>query len=297
MGTSTSSDLTGRVAVGAFLVSCLARKLSPRTLEHYRWALQPLARGGPAPTRPEELEELLGGLPGGRETRRCYFRVWRAFYRWAGRRYSLPYPLGEISPPQRSRRAPPGLDQVQVLAVLDRALGRERSLVALLLDTGIRLGEAAGLRPGDVGPQGVRVDGKTGPREVPISPWVRELVLPWLPWGVGAKSLYLAVRRALARAGVSGPRCGPHLLRHTFARLYILAGGDPFSLQIILGHASLTTTQVYVALSPREVLLQHGRFSSLAGRPASDLAPAVDQAVREALGPRGVKGASDRRAG
>jgi site-specific recombinase XerD len=73
------------------------------------------------------------------------------------------------------------------------------------------------------------------------------------------------VRRVLRRAGIAG---GPHLLRHTFGRLYITAGGDVFSLQRILGHSQIATTRRYVDLDLRDVQNQHAKFSPVARRAA-----------------------------
>lgn len=144
---------------------------------------------------------------------------------------------------------------------------RDRALLALLFDTGIRLGEAHGLTWSAVGEETILVDGKTGRREVPLSSWTKWVLLGVdLPWR-GAKGqltlsgVYQAVRRCLRRAGVA--RGGPHLLRHSFARQYILDGGDVFSLQRILGHRDLATTRIYVEMDMTEIVAQHRRFSPI----------------------------------
>jgi integrase/recombinase XerD len=60
---------------------------------------------------------------------------------------------------------------------------------------------------------------------------------------------------------VNGKRCTPHTFRHTFARKYLLNGGDPFSLQQILGHSSLQTVRLYVNLWSTDIQAQHRKFS------------------------------------
>ena len=72
------------------------------------------------------------------------------------------------------------------------------------------------------------------------------------------------------KAGITGVRCSPHTLRHTGAKRFILAGGDVFTLQRLLGHTSLAMVRRYVELAAVDVALQHARFSpvdSLLRRP------------------------------
>ena len=69
------------------------------------------------------------------------------------------------------------------------------------------------------------------------------------------------LRRSGRRAGISGVRCSPHTLRHTFARSYLLNGGDIFSLQKILGHSSLASVRIYLNLFTTDIKKQHQRFS------------------------------------
>jgi integrase len=80
--------------------------------------------------------------------------------------------------------------------------------------------------------------------------------------------LFTRLRR---RTGIA--RLHPHLLRSTFATSYLVAGGDVFTLQNILGHTTLEMTRRYVALASSQVSIQHHRFSpmdrvAMLGRPA-----------------------------
>ena len=69
------------------------------------------------------------------------------------------------------------------------------------------------------------------------------------------------IRRYGKKAGISGVRCSPHTFRHSFAKNYLLNGGDIFSLQKILGHSSLASVRVYLNLFAADVKKQHMRFS------------------------------------
>jgi integrase/recombinase XerD len=61
-------------------------------------------------------------------------------------------------------------------------------------------------------------------------------------------------------ANISGVRVSPHTFRHTMAKLYILNGGDPFTLQRILGHATLDMVDYYVELFSSDIKQQHKKF-------------------------------------
>jgi integrase/recombinase XerD len=80
----------------------------------------------------------------------------------------------------------------------------------------------------------------------------------------GARGVQQVFKRLKARAGVPG-RCSPHSLRHTFARSYLVNGGDAFSLQRILGHATLDMVKRYVALADTDLAQRH-RAASPADR-------------------------------
>ena len=87
----------------------------------------------------------------------------------------------------------------------------------------------------DVGPDCLRVDGKTGPRIIPETPEVREMLNNlgdtahiWVSGKgpVSRSSVQMAIRRIFQRAGLRGPQMGPHILWHTFATIYISSGGS-----------------------------------------------------------------------
>jgi site-specific recombinase XerD len=67
------------------------------------------------------------------------------------------------------------------------------------------------------------------------------------------------MQRLSRRASI--PRLHPHLLRHTFAVRYLMNGGDVFTLQKILGHASLEMTRKYIALASGDVKEKHRQYS------------------------------------
>ena len=275
--------------VAAFLNAGRARGLSPRTIAWYEIMLRRFSAVYPQlPRKVEAIEEFLGGLQVGDESRHGYYRTLKVFYSWCEKRYGVANPLKEVTPPKRRRKLPRTLSSTEIgclfLVPLSR---RDRALVSLLLDTGVRIGEALSLQVQDIGTDSIMVNGKTGPREAPISPEVRSQLLDvagdvyvfagrpghlTVTWG------YCIVRAAFLAAGIRGRKLGPHTLRHTFGRHFIMAGGDAFSLQKILGHTDIQTTRIYVELNTTDIIRQHHKFTPI----RAALAPRQGRLIDEA---------------
>ena len=150
---------------------------------------------------------------------------------------------------------------------------RDWAVLLLLYGAGLRIGEALGLR-GDILPLGdvLAVTGKRQKtRMVPLLPQVRDAITAYLdlcPHKAGNDltlfrgvrggplepgTVRRAVRAARARLNL-GPRTTPHALRHSFASHLLARGADLRSLQELLGHASLSSTQVYTAVDTAYLL-------------------------------------------
>lgn len=158
---------------------------------------------------------------------------------------------------------------------------RDRAIIAVLFDTGLRVQELTALSFSDIewSDHSLRVVGKGDKeRTVPFGVGVRRALnsymtrrgdIPNQPrvfvTHLGEDMDRYAVRRLIKKraqlAGVSGPRISPHTLRHSFCKQYLLNGGDIFSLQRILGHTSLDMVRNYMNLAREDVGVIHGRFS------------------------------------
>jgi integrase/recombinase XerC len=144
---------------------------------------------------------------------------------------------------------------------------RDVAVVTLLYGCGLRISEALGLRQGDAPlAESLRIRGKGGrERMVPVLPAVRAAIEAYrelCPYRPGpAAPLFLGARggalnprlvqkaMAAARMQIGLPATAtPHALRHSFATHLLEAGGDLRSIQELLGHASLATTQVYTGV-------------------------------------------------
>jgi len=152
---------------------------------------------------------------------------------------------------------------------------RDRTLLTLLIDTGMRTGEAAGLRKQDIKSSTVKVSGKTGEREIPISEETRRLLLNLIEQDggehvfnghkgpLGRHGVYRIISAHMRKAGIDGPKLGGHRLRHAFGKGYLVNGGDLRSLQQIMGHTNISTTEKYVALTLNDTIKKHQQFTPL----------------------------------
>ena len=164
-------------------------------------------------------------------------------------------------------------EDVADAASLPWIAARDLAVLLLLYGAGLRVGEAMGLT-GAVLPLGetISVTGKRAKtRIVPLIPPVRAAIERYLalcPWPVArdgalfrgvrggplsADLVRLAVRGARARLGLSG-RTTPHALRHSFATHLLGRGADLRSLQELLGHASLSSTQIYTGVDAAHLM-------------------------------------------
>ncbi|HWC84246.1 MAG TPA: site-specific tyrosine recombinase XerD [Pseudonocardiaceae bacterium] len=191
-------------------------------------------------------------------------------------------PTRQVHPPQLPKRLPKALPVEDVLRLLDSPVGgehaepaalRDQALLELLYSTGARISEAVGLDLDDVDrtDRTVLLDGKGGKqRLVPIGrPALSALeaylvrVRPALAAkGRGTAAVFLNLRggrlsrqsawqvlkTTAQRAGLTGP-VSPHTLRHSFATHLLEGGADVRVVQELLGHASVTTTQVYTLVT------------------------------------------------
>ena len=209
----------------------------------------------------------------------------RAFYRFCYAEELVDADIASlIDLPRQSRRLPDTLDEAEVAELLDASDGadgsglRDRALLELLYSSGLRVSEALGLDREDLSLDGgfVRVIGK-GDKErlVPVGDVAVDAVRAYLhdrdaiaetlgeaedeALFVGARgnrmdrmAAWRAMRRAATRAGLSG-RVTPHTLRHSFATHLLEGGADLRVVQELLGHASITTTQLYTHVTGERV--------------------------------------------
>ena len=268
------------------------RRSSDRTLINYRHALDEFRRRQKGFTswdaltadhfRRYLLDQMKRELE--RATIRLHFAALRSFFRWLTRRRGWQNnPLLDVQLPKQEKKLPVILTVTQVVEMLDLpmksekdkqapvwAAERDAAILELFYSTGMRLSELAGLNVEDVDSysDSVRVFGK-GRKErlCPVGTPAMEAVQRYRQKAaVHAGPLFLSKRRtrittqAIAdvvnkywqKSGLP-VHVTPHKLRHSFATHLLNNGADLRSVQTLLGHASLSTTQIYTHVSTQRM--------------------------------------------
>ncbi len=294
---------------------------SNKTLEWHATALNLLRRyleEEKGITRIEEVSAsdisawfaYLRKTPGAHKKVRCertiqtYARSARAFFRWLMRRGTLDdNPFDQVVFPKVGRPLIKTIEPEEFELLLqactpphesgmlvERAIARNRAILWLFYDTGIRVSELCRLRMDHLDrKRGVlTVMGKgSKERRIALGNNCLRQMLHYLDrhrpdeeelaeWGsAGEDHLFLSetrmpltkngvemlFKRLKERAGITGKRISPHILRHTFAMNYLIKSNDPFSLQELLGHEDLTTVLTYIHMNDTVLHEQKRKYS------------------------------------
>ena len=219
-----------------------------------------------------------------------YLRALSAFWSWAvAEQITVDNPFHRVKILKPPYKVVPTFSEAQIRSLLgvmgkSTSVGiRDRAMVLVLLDTGIRVTELVNLNLEDVDLQGgmLKVLGK-GAKErlVPIGVKVQRSLWKYInqsrPEPALRKNCLFLTRQGLplnrrhvdtlfkrygVKAGIEGVRCSPHTFRHTFSITFVRNGGDVFSLQRILGHSSLDKVRLYVNLAQADIKTAHRRYS------------------------------------
>jgi integrase/recombinase XerC len=226
------------------------------------------------------------GEGAGNSTRARHLAAVRAFFRFLARRHGVANPqLALLATPKARPPLPHALTPGEARAVAqdigeatDTAFtqARDTALFSLLYGSGLRIAEALALNVAEAPRPGsddmLRVLGKgSKPRIVPVLPAVREAIAAWLRHHPGSGTptapLFVGVRGERLNPGVAQrtlrnfrrlnglpEHATPHALRHSFATHLLAGGADLRTIQDLLGHASLSTTQRYTAVDTAQLM-------------------------------------------
>jgi len=285
-------------SIDAFMLYARIEARLPSTMHCYEEAFQDLV--GFVETGDVPLTQLTTGefrhwiatrLDQGyaKSTINIRLRVFRTLFFWLVREgYIHENPLAHIKPLKVPKQYPFVLSDAQVKALL-KAVDRQSwtgrrnwTLLLTFLDGMLRLSELVNLEVGDVSlsTRSIRVRHGKGDKErlIFMGKRLTRAMQDWLQVRshyLGEDRLFItkarnpltkrSVSRILkhlaAKAKIEGVRCSPHTLRHTSATLFIRYGGDPFSLQRLLGHSDISTTMIYVHMAGTVLREAHAKAS------------------------------------
>jgi len=224
-------------------------------------------------------------------SRRCKLVPLRGFFKWLTRAGHIPAnPAADLELPRRLKRLPRvvlsvnEVERVMASVDLGTPVGlRDRAMLEVLYATGIRRNELAMLQIGDVDTDRAVVlirEGKGGKdRLVPLGEralqWVRTWLdrgRPQIAWDNADVTLFLGnegkpltpmwlstvISKRVEGASI-GKKGGCHLFRHTMATLMLEGGADIRHIQAMLGHAEISTTQIYTQVAIRQLAKVHAR--------------------------------------
>jgi site-specific recombinase XerD len=323
---ATRQDLQAKrrlidVLIEAYIQDHIGGNHSDKTLEWHRTALGLMQRFFEKELDITQIDDVesddisawfthLRKMPGARgklrseRTVQTYARSARAFFHWLIRRATL-----DLNPFDRVVFPKVGRPLIQIVTdeefeqlllacappnetgpFAERAAVRNRAILWLLYDTGIRVSELTSLRLDHLdrkkGVVTVRGKGskerrialgqncirnlyyyldKHRPNEEELAEWGSHgedhLFLSETRQPLTKNGMEMLFKRLKARAGITGKRISPHILRHTFAINYLLKSNDPFSLQELLGHEDLATVQNYMRMNDEIIQSQKRKYS------------------------------------
>ncbi len=260
------------------------RQLSPHTLKNYQRDLATLLAEIGADFHPWSgldetgLRYAIGALHAQGQSGRSLQRLLsatRTFYRFLAREGWLDRnPALSVQAPKAARRLPQTLDTEQVGALLNVSGNapldiRDRAIMELIYSSGLRVSELVGvdLRDLDLAEGVVIVLGKGNKtRQLPVGQMAQDAIRQWLPvrqtlvkaeetalfvGQQGGRLTTRAVEQRLRKRGAEQGTQGrvyPHRLRHSFASHLLESSGDLRAVQELLGHANISTTQIYTHL-------------------------------------------------
>jgi integrase/recombinase XerD len=276
----------------------LERNLSRNTIQSYERDLKQaslfLAKRRVTNWRsvtPEDAEAWVHSLSrGARSSQARRITALRMFARFLVReRVRLDDFTELIASPRAGRRLPETLSEQEIGKLLaspsggDPASLRDRALLELFYSSGLRVSELASLTLQQVDLEGglARVFGKgSKERIVPMGSRAQAAIATWVASGrphfvkpktkselflnsrgtsLSRVGLWGIVKKHARRAGIT-KNVKPHLLRHSFATHLLTGGADLRAIQEMLGHASISTTQIYTAVEGKRLLDQHAKF-------------------------------------
>jgi len=258
------------------------RRMSPHTARNYERDLQALSKMASGESweklQPHDVRRYVSQLHARGLTGRSIARMlsaWRGFYRYLARDHGVTHnPCLDMRAPRSPKRLPHALSPDEAARLMgvegeDALALRDKAIFELFYSSGLRLAELTSLAVSDVNFRDatVQVFGKgSRTRIVPVGSYALNALRAWLQARggmvaaqetalfVGRNGTRLSARAVQQRLRIWGVRLGlssnvhPHVLRHSFASHLLQSSGDLRAVQEMLGHASISSTQIYTHL-------------------------------------------------
>jgi integrase/recombinase XerC/integrase/recombinase XerD len=290
----TDTDFTS--AIDIFKTYCQSRNLSQNTISYYGYCLLAFTRyvdrNNPGLTLDDISTQTIRAFLLDQTQRNsastachCHTTLCVFFSFLVSDGFIECSPMGGVDKPKRRQAIINTFTLQQVEAILKTCgndfLGlRDRAMIIIMIDCGLRVSELLGLCLDDVSwaEHTFRVIGKGNKeRVVPFGNTTATTLTRYISrrgklkasrvfvncYGepISRYSVRELIGRKGIKAGITGVRCSPHTFRHTFAVQYLRNGGDVFSLQKLLGHTDLSMTRKYAELSQTDVQEKHKLYS------------------------------------
>ena len=227
-----------------FLQSRQAMGVSPKTLRFYQERLSKFIKNvNYLKATSAVIQRYLNTVPAnanGLATRHASYRTIKTFYRWLNIEHGMNNPIKGIKAPILGKPIMPALNEDQVQALIQSVdIIRDKAIIALFVESGLRLSELANIKPDDINWTGrcIKVLGKG--RKMAFAPFgdmANQYLTEWLAeykpngniWGIYADGIATMLKRLEAKTGIT---CNPHTFRRTFAVLLRKAGIDTMTIK------------------------------------------------------------------
>jgi integrase/recombinase XerD len=266
------------------------RGASPHTVEAYSRDILDFIKfmeNHPGATpQPRDFEEYIGFLRGKGKKSRSIVRALsalRSFYKFLMLDGKIPTnPVADIEMPKFKPPIPSVLSQEEMASLLtpkptQKMTLRDRTILELLYATGLRVSELIGLKKRDINLEAgflVASGKRSKERMVPLGSYARDVIKLYLqetrPGGIhffsnkrGLPLTRQAIWKIIRKYGLQLEHSGhvsPHTLRHTFATHLLEGGADLRSVQILLGHEDISTTQIYTHVDRKRLKEIHKKY-------------------------------------
>lgn len=277
-------ELSNEEILEEFIATLEASGASPDTIKSYQSAISDFLEFiGDKPLRQITIRDIIkwknhrlrNGFPRSKtmdrkawQTTLHYYTLFlNRFFEWLGIKIRVP----KVKKPPRQIKILTDEEVARLAAVANDPL--DKLIISLLLDTGLRSKELLGIRVKDIDFNNKTINVETTKygvsRRVIITEKTLELIKAWITINnlkendklipLTYSGLYKRIKKLGRKAGIPLSKIRPHILRHTFATIALRKGLSLPSLQRILGHADIKTTQVYLHLTIDDIKKEYER--------------------------------------